>query len=334
MNAMNQPSQKEMMSAFMGADSSYDGIFYSGVRTTGIFCRPSCTARKPKPENIEFFPNARDALFAGYRPCKRCHPLQAPGHMPAALQALVKAVDGEPQRRWRDQDLRAMDLNPATVRRWFQRVHGMTFHGYARARRLGLALDQIRQGSDVTATAFDHGFESLSGFGEAVRKLTGHPPGRSRGSSSVVLRRILSPMGPMLAGSVDDQVVLLEFTDRRMLERQLRTLEAELKAYFDGRLTSFSVPVNALGTEFQQQVWMALTKIPSGKTVSYQQLATQIGRPAAVRAVARANGDNRLAILVPCHRVIGKDGTLTGYGGGLWRKQRLLEIEGAWPAQP
>jgi len=347
---MTIPQPEEMLRAFLGADASYDGIFYTGVRTTGIFCRPSCSARKPKPENVEFFPSSRDALHAGYRPCKRCRPMESPGDVPPAMADLMRALDGDPQRRWRDQDLRDRGLNPATVRRWFQRTQGMTFHAYARARRLGSALDELRRGEAVTATAFDHGFDSLSGFGEAVRKLTGDAPGRSR-AATIRLRRLLTPLGPMVAGSLEDRLVLLEFTDRRMIERQLKTLArrhdavlvpgtsdvldvlgAEIEGYLEGRPVRFSATLDAPGTAFQERVWAALREIPRGGTVSYQELAERIGRPTAMRAVARANGDNRIAILIPCHRVIGKDGSLTGYGGGMWRKRRLLELEGAWPS--
>lgn len=222
----------------------------------------------------------------------------------------------------------------------------MTFHAYSRARRLGEAVGSIRQGAGVSRTAYAQGYESLSGFQEAFRKLLGAPPTAVSPERVVRVTRILTPLGPMLVGGTDDALCLLEFVDRRMLESQLSRmqrrlecallpgsnpvtaeLERELKAYFDGRLSSFAVPLSAPGTEFQRNVWDALLEIPFGTTVSYGEIARRIGRPSAVRAVARANGANRIAILIPCHRVIGSDGTLTGYGGGLWRKKRLLELE-------
>ncbi|MCX7422870.1 MAG: methylated-DNA--[protein]-cysteine S-methyltransferase [Planctomycetia bacterium] len=154
------------------------------------------------------------------------------------------------------------------------------------------------------------------------------------------------PVGRLLAAVTDEGVCLLEYTDRRMLERNLATmrrrfaspvvpgehrwlkqLSDELKAYFDGRLKEFSVPVASRGTSFQEKVWSELRRIPHGSTICYEELATRIGQPTAVRAVANANGQNRINILIPCHRVIGKNGDLTGYGGGLWRKRLLLDLE-------
>lgn len=334
------------MDAFYSRDASYDGVFYTGVRTTGIFCRPSCSARKPRPENIEFFQTARDAMFAGYRACRRCRPLEAPGETPAWLGALVEAVDADPARRWTDDDLRALGVHPDRVRRWFKVNHGMTFHAYARARRLGTALERIREGDRVVSTALDHGYESLSGFNAAVRSLIGASPTASDELATVILRRITTPLGPMLAGAVGDEVCFLEFADRRMLERQFATLAKRLKcrylpgtapvlellneqldAYFAGQLKHFDLPLQARGTDFQQAVWDQLLGIPYGETRSYADVAEALGQPTATRAVARANGSNRIAIVIPCHRVIGKDGSLTGYAGSLWRKQRLLELE-------
>ncbi|MDJ0656728.1 MAG: methylated-DNA--[protein]-cysteine S-methyltransferase [Xanthomonadales bacterium] len=344
MNTIQTPEAKEMLLAFMSGDASYDGIFYTGVKTTGIFCRPSCRARKPKQENIEFFGTAQQALFNGYRPCKRCRPMTAPGQPPEEIQGLLEALDQDPQKRWRDQDLRAAGLVPATVRRWFKQHHGMTFHAYARARRLGNALTAVRNGETVTDAAFDHGFESLSGFNSAVHRLTG--TSARRGLETILVRRIVTPLGAMVAGATGQGVCLLEFSDRRAFERQVKTLmgrlnavllpgtntyldrlDDELQQYFDGALSEFSVPLQVPGTPFQQMVWKHLRQVPYATTTSYGELAARIGRPTASRAVARANGDNRLAILIPCHRVVGANGDLTGYGGGLWRKQRLLDIE-------
>ena len=336
-----------MLAAFLSRDDSYDGVFFTGVRTTGVFCRPTCSAKKPREENVDFFPSTRDALVAGFRPCKRCRPMEPSGALPSWLDGLMNDVEADPERRWTDQDLRGRGLSPERVRRWFQSNHGMTFHAYYRIRRLGLALGQIQQGSRVSRAAFDSGYESLSGFNEAFKRFVGQPPRDVRSSTMVTVNRIPTPLGPMVAGAVDDALCLLEFADRRMLETQLVRLQKhldcvfvpgtsevfdrlaeELESYFSGEETEFSIPLVTPGTSFQQQVWTRLRAIPAGTTKSYRAIATEIGRPTAVRAVARANGDNRIAILIPCHRVIGADGKLTGYGGGLWRKKRLLEVEG------
>jgi AraC family transcriptional regulator of adaptative response/methylated-DNA-[protein]-cysteine methyltransferase len=340
------PPHDEMMSAFLGRDSDYDGVFITAVATTGIFCRPSCAARKPRPENVEFYSTSRDALLAGYRPCLRCRPLEPAGTSPQWVQELLAEVERDPSRRWTDQDLREQGLHPDRARRWFQQHHGMTFHAYQRSRRLGLALGRIRHGTDVTSSAFDSGFDSLSGFNEAFRRLFGTSPGQARSTSTVTVTRCLSPLGPMIVGASDDALCLLEFADRRMLGTQLRRLSArmnctfvpgsnqiiartsdELDAYFRGDIRRFTVPITDPGTTFQREVWQQLLEIPFGTTVSYGDLARALGRASAVRAVAGAVGDNRLAIVVPCHRIVGSDGRLTGYGGGLWRKQKLLEHE-------
>lgn len=335
-----------MWRAFSDRDPGYDGVFFTGVRTTGIFCRPTCPARKPLRENVEFFPTAARALFAGYRPCRRCRPVEPRGKVPEWLRGLLEALEEDPSLRFRDEDLRDEGIDPARVRRWFKAHHGMTFQAYQRARRLGRALGQLSLGDDIVATAYRNGFESLSGFNDAVQRLAGESPGRARGATVVHLTRIPTPLGPMLAGATDDALCLLEFADRRMLETQLRRVQDRLDAvlvpgetdvtrqiadeldrYFAGELTAFAVPIATSGTSFQEEVWAELRTIPYGETRSYGEQARRIGRPDAVRAVARANGDNRIAVVVPCHRVIGADGKLTGYGGGLWRKKRLLELE-------
>lgn len=273
-------------------------------------------------------------------------PAESRGDPPPWLDALIAEVERHPDRRWHDSDLRERSIEPARVSRWFKSHHGMTFHGYVRARRLGRALGQIRLGTDLTQAGYDHGYESVSGFREAFRRLFGETPGRSRSSRLLVFTRLLTPLGPMVAGASDEGLCLLEFADRPMLETQIRRLQrrlkcaiapghndyitqahAELKDYFAGKLGEFRVPLCLPGTDFQRQVWAALRNIPSGQTISYRELARIVGRANAPRAAARANGDNRLSIIVPCHRVVGSDGSLTGYGGGLWRKKLLLEHE-------
>jgi len=340
------PPPDEMYDAVVRRDAGYDGIFLTAVASTGIFCRPSCPARKPLRENVEFFATARDALFAGYRACRRCRPLEPAGTAPPWLRSLLDDVAATPAEPWRDADLEARGLDPARVRRWFKRQYGMTFQAYRRGLRLGHALGQLREGASVTSAAFDSGYDSLSGFSEALQQLVGRAPGASRDATPVVLARLLTPLGPMIAGATDDGLCLLEFSDRRMLEEQLRRIarllpgpltpgrhalleqtEGELRRYFAGELREFTVPLAAPGSEFQRRVWDGLRRIPYGTTRSYAQQAAAIGRPDAVRAVARANGDNRIAIVIPCHRVVGSDGRLTGYGGGLWRKRWLLNLE-------
>jgi len=335
-----------MLDAFLGRDASYDGIFLTGVQTTGIFCRPTCSAKKPRPENVQFFGTSREALNAGFRPCKRCRPLELVGSPPEWLRPLLSAVESDPARRWSDHDMRVAGFSPERVRRWFKRAHGMTFHAYSRARRLGSALGQVKNGSRVSSAAFDAGYESLSGFQEAFRRYFGSPPSDLGDSMVVRVDRISTPLGPMLIAATDDALCLLEFVDRRALPTQvtriregleavfvpdsnevIRRTARELSEYFKGSLRRFTIPTTAPGTDFQREVWDALCEIPYGETRSYSELAATVGRPKAVRAVGRVNGLNALAIVVPCHRVVGADGKLVGYGGGVWRKRRLLAVE-------
>jgi AraC family transcriptional regulator of adaptative response/methylated-DNA-[protein]-cysteine methyltransferase len=341
-----QPSRETMVAAFMAGDGSYDGVFFTAVKTTGIFCRPACPARKPLPENVEFFATVRDALFAGYRPCKRCAPLEAPGKPPDWAARLIERVDAAPERRIPAAELRASGIDPGRARRWFKSQYGMTFSSFCRARRLSGALATIRGGGTVDDAVHESGYLSHSGFRDAFARTFGAPPGRGQEIDSVSLAWIESPLGPLIAGADDRGVCLLEFSDRRMLEAQLRTLahrlrrplvpgehhhlehlRTELVEYFEGQRRAFEVPLNAPGTPFQMRVWDELLKIPYGELRSYEQIAVGVGSPKAVRAVGRANGMNRIAIVIPCHRVVGKDGTPTGYGGGIWRKQRLLALE-------
>jgi len=335
-----------MLEAFLGRDPAYDGIFVTGVRTTGIFCRPTCAAKKPRPENLSFFGDAKEALDAGYRPCMRCRPLEVVGTSPEWLQPLLDAVEAEPSRRWSDGELRRRGLSPERVRRWFKVHHGLTFQAYHRARRLGAALGNVQGGSPVGRAAFEAGYDSLSGFQEAFRQYFGASPTGLEEATVVKVDRVATPLGLMLAAATDEGLVMLEFVDRRMLPTQARRLGKRLAAvfvpdtsgvivaaaealtaYFAGVPSAFDLPLRLVGTPFQIEVWEALREIPWGETRTYGDLARRVGRPSAVRAVGRANGVNALAILVPCHRVIGSDGRLVGYGGGLWRKQRLLDLE-------
>lgn len=356
----SMPGQQEMERALRRRDESYDGVFYLGVKTTGVFCRPSCPARKPLARNIEYFAAARDALFAGYRACKRCHPLEANGRPPGWVRRLLAAVEpaggphgrtvsaalGPGAARLTDSDLRGMGIGPARARRYFLRHYGMTFQAFQRARRMGMALTQIREGRDVTDVALGHGYESLSGFRDAFARKFGKPPGKARSEQCILTELVQSPVGPLLLGATDEGFCLLEFCDRRALEKQievarrrlgcavapgthryLAAMRGQLAEYFAGRRRTFDVPLVYPGTEFQQRVWKALLRIPYGRTWSYERLAEEVGHPGAQRAVGTANGANRIAIVIPCHRVVNKNGKLGGYGGGLWRKQMLLDLE-------
>lgn len=345
-NQQTLPSITEMEKAYKKSDGSYDGIFYLAVRSTGIFCRPSCPARKPLPKNVEYFPSAREAVFAGFRPCKRCRPLEAHGTPPEWVSKLLNIIEADSTARYNDQFLRSIEIDPVRARRYFLKNYGMTFQAYCRGRRLGVSFEQIRNGKDLDDVALGYGYQSHSGFRDAFVKTFGKPPGKSKTTDCILTAWIESPMGQLVTAATDKGICLLEFSDRRMLDAQFATLRKlfkspivpgenkhitllrkELKKYFEGTLKQFTVPIVFPGSQFQQKVWSELLKIPCGKTVSYEDIAIKVGTPKAQRAVGHANGLNRIAIVIPCHRVVNKNGSLGGYGGGLWRKQRLLELE-------
>lgn len=344
---MITPVQKEeYYRALIAKNKEYEGIFFVGVKTTGVFCRPTCPARKPKLANCEFFETAQQALLASFRPCKRCQPLSHPEHVSKLVQTLVAAVESEPEKRWKNSDFQALSVDASTARRQFKKRFGMTFVAYARARRMGLAMKQIRKGESVIEAQLASGYASGSGFRDAFTRIMGAAPAKIDAANLLKAAWLDTPLGPMLAIADEKLLYLLEFVERRGLEREIerlrlkmqcaiipgssepiRSIEDELKLYFEGKLREFNTPVRLLGTKFQQQTWQELQKIPYGETRSYYQIAVALGKPTAFRAVAQANGANQLAIMIPCHRVINANGELGGYGGGIMRKKWLLAHE-------
>jgi AraC family transcriptional regulator, regulatory protein of adaptative response / methylated-DNA-[protein]-cysteine methyltransferase len=339
-------SDDQKYQAILDKNPAFEGIFVTAVKTTGIFCKPTCTARKPKRENVEFFPTTNAALQHGYRPCKVCQPMKLLGQTPPEIQQLLNEIETNPFLKIKDQNLRERGIEPHTIRRWFKKHHNMTFQSYQRMMRLGQAFINIQSGESVTASAFEAGFESLSGFNERFRAVFEQSPRKFGTTNTVHYQPIATPLGQMLACASAKGVCLLEFIDRKMLETELRDisrllnatlllgkndhlkrLEGELNEYFAGKRQTFSIALDAPGSLFQQSVWWALQTIPFGATVSYKHQAEAMQKPSAVRAVAHANGMNRIAIVIPCHRIIGENGELKGYGGGLHRKQWLLDFE-------
>jgi len=344
--AQTLPTPRTMYRALSRRDPAYEGVFFTGVKTTGIFCRPTCKAKRPRAENVEFFPTVTEALHGGYRPCRLCRPMDGLKPVPPLVERLRRAAEEAVDGRVSDKDLTAMGVEPSTARRQFKAYHGMTFHAYQRARRMGLALRDVKSGKAVIEVQLDRGYESTSGFREAFARVFGAPPKGAKNSACLFARRIETPLGTMLALADDAGLRLLEFVDRRGLERELVMLRRRLKCaivpgnhatldivarelaeYFAGKRLKFEVPIAPVGSDFQLRVWAELGRIPSGRTRSYTEMAERIGLANGRRAVARANGSNMLAVVIPCHRVIRADGDLCGYAGGVWRKQRLLDHE-------
>lgn len=338
------PSDDALYEALLSRDADWDGRAYVGVTTTGVFCRLSCPARKPKRENCRFHETAAACLEAGFRPCKRCKPLQH-GVEPL-VNALVTALNDDPARRWREDDLVRLGHDPSTVRRAFKRQLGITFLELARLRRVQEGFAALGEGERVIEAQLTSSYDSASGFRAAMARLLGLAPGAFREDAPLRAAPIDTPLGPMVATADAHSLHLLEFMDRKALATELKRLAAdtpgglgcgrfaphdqiedELRRYFAGEPVRFDTPLTLHGAPFARQVWDALRAIPAGETRSYGEIAAQIGRPTAVRAVARANGQNQIALVIPCHRVIGADGSLTGYGGGLHRKRALIALE-------
>ena len=264
------PAPATMYRAFVRRDPAYEGVFWLGVRTTGIFCRPTCRARTPNRENVEFFAAPTEALHAGYRPCRKCRPLDHGRKPPPLVEKLLVAVEEEPGRRYRDAELAQMGIDPSTARRQFKRYCGMTFQAYHRARRMGLALLDIRKGKTVLDSQLDQGFESGSGFREAFARLVGTAPSRAQDVGVLHAKWLETPLGAMLALADDRGLHLLDFVDRRGLERALAMLQRRLNArvlpaehrylaqierelceYFAGTRHEFQTPVALTGSAFQ-----------------------------------------------------------------------------------
>lgn len=344
---ITEVQKQEFYQALLDKNIHYEGVFFVGVQTTGVFCRPTCPARKPKFENCEFYKTAGEALLASFRPCMRCRPLSHPNQVSDLVRTLVDSIEADPSRRWKDRDFEELSVDASTARRQFKKRFGMTFVEYARARRMGLAMKQIRSGDAVIEAQLNTGYESSSGFRDAFSKIMGAPPTKFEQHRTILKASwIDTRLGPMIAIADEACIYLLEFVDRRGLEREverlriktkaaiipgvtdpIKSITLELESYFEGKLKKFNTPLHLLGSPFQKLVWDELMRIPYGQTRSYMAQATSIGKNKAYRAVANANGANQLAIIIPCHRIINSNGDLGGYGGGIARKQWLLEHE-------
>ena len=342
MKPLTDNDRYEILAAHQGG---FSDAFFVGVTSTGIFCRLGCPARLPKRENCEFYDSAAEALKAGFRACKRCHPASHAGDASTTVKKLIAAIEDNPENRWGEDDIKALGIDPSTARRQFKKRFGLTFTQYARARRLGAAAQGLAIGDTVIKAQLNAGYESASGFRAAFAKTFGTAPAKSN-AMPLFIEWLSTPLGPMFVVCDDTHLYMLEFTVRKNMDRGFEKLrrvhkravipgrtaltdqiEAELKAYFAGSLTQFKTPLAPTGTAFQNQVWKALQDIPYGESCAYSDLAVAVGNEKAVRAVASSNANNGLALIIPCHRVIAKGGGLGGYAGGLDKKQWLLDHE-------
>jgi len=352
--------QRAWWRAIATRDAAFDGRFVFAVRSTGIFCRPSCPARRPAPRNVSFFASPAEALRRGYRPCARC--LGRDVSLGAAERSLVHrlcrgiehavesgeaAASGDPGRPTLQALARQSGLGPFRLLRLFRRVLGVTPRQYADAVRLRRFKRSLRQGGNVTSAMYDAGYGSSSRLYERAGSQLGMTPGDyHRGAPGLEIRYAVvdSPLGRLLVGATSrgvcavmfgkpDALLLRELAhdfphadlreDARGVGAWARAVVARLRRGAEGG----EIPLDIRGTAFQRRVWEELRRIPYGTTRTYTEVARAIGRPTAIRAMARACATNPTSVVVPCHRVIREDGNLAGYRWGIERKRSLLDRE-------
>ena len=329
--------------AFMRRDRGWDGQVIGAVKTTGIYCKPSCPARRPRREHVEFFATAEEARSAGYRACLRCRPDEVGRDREAVAQAIRIIEQAEELPNLTELAV-AVGYAPHHFQRLFKRDLGVSPAEYARGLRNRRAEAALKDNGRVTDAIYDAGYASPSGFYSDARERLGMTPSAWRnGGRGETIRwtSFDSPLGTMLIAATSKGICRLTFDDS---EDSLKRLfpnaiivkdDGGLRELVEGALVAIErpnsapdLPIDVAGTAFQEAVWRELRKIPLGETRSYAEIAAAIGQPKAVRAVGTANGDNHVAVLIPCHRVIRSDGTLGGYAGGLDRKRKLLAAEG------
>jgi AraC family transcriptional regulator of adaptative response/methylated-DNA-[protein]-cysteine methyltransferase len=335
--------------SFMRRDRAWDGRVIGAVKSTGIYCKPSCPARRPKRENVEFFASGGEARAAGYRPCLRCKPDEV-GRDAQAVARAVQIIETAEEAPNLSELADAVGYAPHHFQRLFSRAVGVSPAAYARATRIKRAERHLEENERVTDAIYDAGYQSPSGFYTDAKERLGMTPSAWRdGGRGETIRWTTfdSPLGQMLIAATSKGICRLTFDDSEAsLRRQFPNAtivqdDGGMRELVEGALTAIErpaaareLPIDVAGTAFQEKVWRELRKIPLGETRSYAEIAAAIGQPTAVRAVGTANGDNHVAVLIPCHRVIRSDGSLGGYAGGLDRKRKLLAAEGHAPVSP
>jgi AraC family transcriptional regulator of adaptative response/methylated-DNA-[protein]-cysteine methyltransferase len=337
-----QFDDEEAWAAVLRRDRTLDGRFVTGVLTTGIYCRPSCAARHPKRQNVRFFPAGPEAAAAGLRPCLRCKPDEV-ARDAEAVERAIALIDGAESPPSLETLAGAVGYSPFHFHRLFKRATGVTPADYARARRAGQMTASLGERDRVTDAIYDAGYSGPSRFYEDAKRRLGMTPSAWRqGGAGVTIRWTIAEtaLGPMLLAATEKGVCRLAFDQddsvlrtrfpRAQIERgdaDMAELVQRAVAAVNAPEKPHDLPLDVQGTAFQEAVWRELQRIPAGETRSYAQIAAAVGRPGAVRAAGSANGDNHVAVLIPCHRVVRSDGTLGGYAYGLERKAELLRRE-------
>ena len=330
----------------MARDARQDGRFVFAVRTTGVYCRPSCPSRRPRRESVEFFSNPNEAERAGYRACLRCKPTEISSQAQYVTRARQLLDDAEGVVTLSELSKR-VGLSPFHLQRLFKRATGLSPREYRSARRMQNVKAGLRKGDDVTTALYDAGYGSPSRLYEKAPEQLGMTPGQYRrggSGASITFAIAPTPLGRMLVAATERGLCAVRFGESAVdLERDLRqefhaaSLQRDdagmgqyvepLVAAIRGENTSIDLPLDVRATAFQMKVWEQLRQIPRGETRSYSEIAREIGEPSAVRAVARACATNPVAVVVPCHRVVRSDGDTSGYRWGIERKKKLLDGE-------
>ncbi len=325
--------------------------FVYSVRTTGVYCRPSCAARRPRRENVAFHATCADAERAGFRPCKRCRPNEAPlaERQAAAVANACRLIEAAEEMPSLDALAQAAGLSRFHFHRVFKAATGVTPKAYADARRGRRVRAELAERDTVTEAIYGAGFNSNGRFYAAASDLLGMTPKEFRGGGSGRAIRFAvgeCSLGAILVAATDRGVCAIEFGDdpdalvRSLQDRfpkarltggdqDFERLVAEVVGFVEAPAQGLGLPLDIRGTAFQQRVWNAIRKIPAGSTASYAEIAKRIGTPKAVRAVAQACASNAIAVAIPCHRVVRTDGSPSGYRWGVARKRALLTRERA-----
>ena len=335
--------------AVVARDASADGRFFYAVKTTGVYCRPSCAARQARPENVQFFATRTQAERAGFRPCKRCRPDQpalAEQHA-AKIAEICRLIEGAETVPSLEKLARRAGLSTYHFHRVFKATTGLTPKAYASAHRAQRIRTELGRSRTVTAAIFDAGYNSNGRFYEAADQVLGMTPSTYRaGGADTQIRFAVGEcaLGSILvAASARGVCAILLGDDPEALTRELQDrfpradliggdkdferIVAKVVGFVEAPGLGLDLPLDVRGTAFQQRVWQALRKIPAGSTATYAQIAQRIGAPDAVRAVGQACAANPIAVAIPCHRVVRHDGALSGYRWGVERKRALLERE-------
>mgnify|MGYP001547868188 FL=1 len=357
---MNSITRTEMLAAATVADPRWeavvardpaaDGRFWFSVRTTGVYCRPSCAARPARPENVAFHASPADAERSGFRACKRCRPDAAPRaeQQGALIAELCRYIEGADEVPTLDALAQRAGLSAHHLHRLFKRTTGVTPKAYAAAHRAGRVRERLARGGSVTEAIYGAGYNSNGRFYAESNQVLGMTPTEYRdgGSGATEIRFAIGAcsLGAILVARSDRGVAAIMLgDDPDALARDLQDrfpharliggdagferLVAQVVGFVEAPHIGLDLPLDVRGTAFQQRVWQVLREIPAGATASYAQVARRIGAPQSVRAVAQACAANPLAVAIPCHRVVRSDGALSGYRWGVERKRALLERE-------